>query len=67
VEIGSDFIRILSKKEEYPERESFSFGTAAVQSEVTALQRNECLSGCHDNGTWIGSKPALTPRHEVHL
>jgi hypothetical protein len=31
VEIGSGFIHILSKKEEYPERESFWFGTAVLQ------------------------------------
>jgi hypothetical protein len=31
VEIGSDFIHILIKKEKYPERESFWFGTAVLQ------------------------------------
>jgi hypothetical protein len=31
VEIGSDFIHILSKKEKYPERESFWFRTAVLK------------------------------------
>jgi hypothetical protein len=36
-------------------------------TEVTALQRNDHLSGRHDNGAWIGSTPTIISRQEVHV
>jgi hypothetical protein len=58
VDTAADFIHILIKVEECPERESFGFGKAVLQcealgvcrvpgevTEVTALQRNDYLSG----------------------